>query len=110
MTAPWPRFHSKTGLVFAAAMLLGAFVPALAEDDDPKPTVRIGNSTLEPVDWQKLDGWAQDDHAAAFATFMASCKAILRASATSRPERPVFRGLHQACTEATQATISTAQE
>lgn len=30
----------------------------------------------EPVEWSDLDGWAADDHAAAFATFLDSCTAL----------------------------------
>ena len=30
----------------------------------------------EPVEWSDLDGWADDDHAAAFATFLDSCTAV----------------------------------
>ncbi len=30
----------------------------------------------EPVQWSDLDGWAADDHAAAFATFLDSCTAL----------------------------------
>jgi membrane-bound lytic murein transglycosylase A len=39
------------------------------------------NAALEPVNWSDLDGWAGDDHASAFATFYASCRPIVRASA-----------------------------
>src|SRR6516162_7717360 len=41
----------------------------------------IPNAALEPVGWGDLDGWASDDHAVAFATFNASCRAIVRAVA-----------------------------
>ena len=30
----------------------------------------------EPVEWSKLDGWASDDHATAFASFLDSCRAL----------------------------------
>ena len=103
MTADWPRIHRRTGWITAAAVtLLGLAAPAQAEDEK-RPNIRIGNSQLEPSDWLKLDGWAEDDHAAAFATFMTSCKAILRASPSARADRPVFRGLHEACQQAVEA-------
>ncbi len=41
----------------------------------------IPNAALEPVGWGDLDGWTSDDHAVAFATFHASCRAIVRAAA-----------------------------
>ncbi len=40
-----------------------------------------------PVQWSDLRGWTQDDHAAAFATFLASCGAVERAQA--KPEQSV---------------------
>jgi membrane-bound lytic murein transglycosylase A len=95
--------------VTAAALCFAA--PALAPaKDEKRPNVRIGSSQLEPADWAKLEGWAEDDHAAAFATFMTSCKAILRSTAGARPERPVFRGLHQACEAAVEAKPKDAKE
>jgi membrane-bound lytic murein transglycosylase A len=103
MTAGWPRSHRKAGLIAAtAAAVVGISEPAPAKSEK-RPVVKIGSSQFEPVDWQKLDGWAEDDHAAAFATFMASCKAILRSTPDARPDRPVFRGLHQACQAAVEA-------
>ena len=36
--------------------------------------LNIPDTQLEPVEWANLDGWPADDHAAAFATFLASCK------------------------------------
>ena len=79
MTAGWPLSHHKAKRVaVAAAMLLGLAAQAAAEEEQ-RPAVRIGSSQLEPADWAKLEGWAEDDHLAAFTTFMASCKPILRA-------------------------------
>lgn len=43
---------------------------------------------LEPVAWADLDGWTGDDHAQAFATFLASCKPILN---NTRPAPEVSR-------------------
>src|SRR6516165_2134962 len=68
----------------------------------------IPNAALEPVGWGDLDGWASDDHAVAFATFNASCYAIVRAvvfraeSATNHAADPrsVRAALEQVCTRA----------
>jgi membrane-bound lytic murein transglycosylase A len=49
--------------------------------DSPSGPLKIPNAALEPVSWSDLDGWAGDDHASAFATFYASCRPIVRASA-----------------------------
>ena len=110
MTAGWPRSHRKAGLFAATAAALIGLAASAPAKEAKRPVVKIGSSQLEPADWQKLDGWAEDDHAAAFATFMTSCKAILRATPDSRPERPVFRGLHQACEAAAEAKPKDAKE
>ncbi len=39
--------------------------PQCADSD-----VKIPNTQIEPVAWAEIDGWAEDDHAAAFATFL----------------------------------------
>jgi membrane-bound lytic murein transglycosylase A len=54
---------------------------AAATVDSPSGPLKIPNATLEPVNWSDLDGWAGDNHANAFATFYASCRPIVRASA-----------------------------
>ena len=40
--------------------------------------LRIPNSQIEPLAWHQIAGWTDDDHAAAFATFLVSCRPILR--------------------------------
>ena len=68
----------------------------------------IPNAALEPVGWGDLDGWKSDDHAIAFATFNASCRAIVRAvafraeSATNHAAdpQPVRTALEQVCIRA----------
>jgi membrane-bound lytic murein transglycosylase A len=73
--------------------------PANVSTHQPEP-LRFPNSALEPIDWNALDGWAADDHAAAFATFLASCRPLLR---TIRPEgeaRPMYFAMTQVCRRA----------
>src|SRR5499433_4436896 len=40
-------------------------------------SLKFPDAALEPSAWSQLDGWSADDHAAAYATFLASCRAIL---------------------------------
>jgi len=40
-------------------------------------SLKFREAWLEPADWSRLDGWTADDHAAGYATFLASCRAIL---------------------------------
>jgi peptidoglycan lytic transglycosylase A len=62
-----------------AAALVG---PACAEPG----SLKFRDAFLQPSDWSQLDGWTSDDHAAAYATFLASCRAILpqKPKATAR--------------------------
>ena len=55
-------------------------VAPMAADPGPGP-LKIPNAALEPAGWDDLDGWANDDHASAFATFYASCRPIVRSNA-----------------------------
>ena len=50
-------------------------------------TIKFPDSQYEPVEWSDLDGWAGDDHAAAFSTFLASCRVL-----TVTKQRPAGRG------------------
>lgn len=43
--------------------------------------LRFPDTQLEPVAFADLPGWADDDHAHAFATFLASCRPIVRSQA-----------------------------
>jgi membrane-bound lytic murein transglycosylase A len=71
----------------------------------------IPNAALEPIGWGDLDGWTSDDHAVAFATFNASCRAIVRAVAVraesetdhTADRRPVGAALEQVCVHAMRA-------
>jgi len=38
--------------------------------------IKFPDTQYEPVDWADLDGWNSDDHEAAFATYLASCRAL----------------------------------
>jgi membrane-bound lytic murein transglycosylase A len=68
----------------------------------PEP-LRLPNSALEPIEWNKLNGWRVDDHAAAFATFLTSCRPLLRASLPEGEKRPMYFALMQVCRQALAA-------
>jgi len=69
----------------------------------PNP-LKIPNSQIEPLAWHQIDGWMHDHHAEAFATFLASCKAILRSSAKTRASRPAaYNALYEVCGRAVAA-------
>jgi membrane-bound lytic murein transglycosylase A len=65
----WWRTLGAVLLVGSLASIVGA-APGRAAD-----VLKFANSQYEPVAWSDLDGWAGDDHRAAFAAFLASCRA-----------------------------------
>ena len=56
----------------------------------------------EPVEWTNLDGWAGDDHATAFASFLDSCRA-LKHRQTSREPTAMSDALRAVCERAVAA-------
>ncbi len=99
MTSVDWRCRLLNGLIGgAAAALLGAATPATAEGRNP---LKIPEAQYEPTTWAQMDGWADDDHDAAFATFLISCKAILRG--TPAAGRPMFSELYKVCEKAVVA-------
>src|SRR6516165_8287917 len=65
--------------------------------------LRVRDSALEPIDWNALDGWQADDHAAAFTAFLASCRPLLHTSVPEGQKRPMYLALSHACREAVAA-------
>ncbi len=69
--------------------------------------MRWADTRFEPVAWSEIDGWAADDHAAAFATFLVSCRP-LAAAKNPRETRPVYPALAEICRKARSAgTLNT---
>jgi hypothetical protein len=59
----------------SASLLEAHFIASFSTKDDAlvdlsSGGLRVPNGALEPVKLSELDGWAGDDHASAFATFM----------------------------------------
>jgi membrane-bound lytic murein transglycosylase A len=77
--------RTSVGRIAAATMwLIGALTLDVATldrargDDTTVDPLKIPDSQLEPLKWSDLDGWASDDHGAAFAAFQASCEPFNR--------------------------------
>jgi membrane-bound lytic murein transglycosylase A len=64
-------------LMGIAGVALSAQNPAHGQErqQDRQP-IKFPDTQYEPVDWADLDGWNSDDHEAAFATYLASCRAL----------------------------------
>jgi membrane-bound lytic murein transglycosylase A len=78
-----------------AVPAIAAAEPSIAQ---PYP-LQLSDSALEPIEWNSLRGWAADDHAAAFATFVSSCRALIRTNLQG-DKRPVYPALIRVCRQA----------
>ncbi len=60
---------------FIAIVLAGVGGLSAAYSGQQWP-IKFPDTQYEPVEWSDLDGWASDDHATAFASFLDSCRAL----------------------------------
>jgi membrane-bound lytic murein transglycosylase A len=70
-------------LLCLCALLIGLAGTVTTTQRAQADPIKFRDSQYEPVDWADIDGWASDDHAAAFSTFLASCRVI-----TTSKQRP----------------------
>jgi len=108
MTGHLRRRHASAGFRYGAALLTGLAVSivtgaAAASGQAAATALTHPETQYEPMAWADLPGWAQDDHPAALATFLASCEAVLRGRGSDRDRRPVFAALRGACADAVKA-------
>jgi membrane-bound lytic murein transglycosylase A len=75
---------------------------------NPQGPFRFPDTRFEPVAWRAIDGWAADDHAAAFKTFLASCRALTASARAARDTRPVYPALLDICRKARASGAQTA--
>ena len=87
-------------LLVLAAALLARPMTTRAEERAP---IKFPDTQYEPVDWTDLDGWDGDDHAAAFATFLASCRTLDSGQRRSRELPAIPAALKDICERARQA-------
>jgi membrane-bound lytic murein transglycosylase A len=88
-------------LLLVAICLSVAWIGTAAPGAELDP-IRFPDTQYEPVDWANLDGWANDDHATAFAAFLESCRA-LNASRQSAEPVAITDALKTVCTRAIAA-------
>src|SRR5262245_13522913 len=91
------RIISKSAAVVGLGLL--AALPIEARDVDP---LQAPDTQLEPITWSDIDGWANDDHAAAFGAFRISCNPFLARRAAADP-RPIHQALREVCRRAAAA-------
>ena len=85
-----PRFCIASGV---ALSLTGAAMTAHAAAG----AVRLPGAQVEALRFSDLNGWAGEDHAAAFQSFHKSCKVIRAGAASAREARPVTAALYEIC-------------
>jgi membrane-bound lytic murein transglycosylase A len=66
-------------------------------------TMKLRNAQAETLNFAVLEGWQDDDHAAAFDAFLKSCSAILQGTKAMRAARPVYGALFKVCERARDA-------
>ena len=104
MTSVRRRKYPRTGLVGSAALILiGIASAAMAAPAKQRNPMKLPDTQYEATTWAGIDGWADDDHDAAFAAFVKSCKAVLRVGI--RDARPVYAALYQVCLKAAAAKL-----
>jgi membrane-bound lytic murein transglycosylase A len=82
-------------------LLVGQSPAVRAAETEP---IKFPDTQYEPVEWADVDGWANDDHAVAFSTFLASCRVLATTRQRSgRDAGPVGDALKDVCMRALAA-------
>jgi membrane-bound lytic murein transglycosylase A len=87
---------------FQFGLALGLIVAASAST--AAGAMNFKNAKVEPLEFSALSGWKDDDHAAAFQTYLKSCNAIRHGTKAMRKARPIYGGLYNACQQALMLT------
>jgi membrane-bound lytic murein transglycosylase A len=95
---PQPNLHASPAVETKPGLVLRP----VTSTRFPEGPLKINDAALEPAAWSELDGWTGDDHASAFATFQASCRPMVRTTATA-DARPVRAALRAVCGRALAA-------
>jgi membrane-bound lytic murein transglycosylase A len=83
------------------AGLCGVAGGAFAQTGGP---IQFPDTQYEPVDWSAMDGWANDDHAAAFAAFLGSCRTLdSKRRISARESTAMSIALREICEQAREA-------
>ncbi|MGB6651487.1 MAG: MltA domain-containing protein [Xanthobacteraceae bacterium] len=98
----WPRSASCPGLRLIV-LLIGIFGTPLTAHAQDRAPIEFPNTQYEPVDWSDLEGWTSDDHAAAFAAFLTSCRTLGAKHRHERDLTAIPSALRDICELARQA-------
>ncbi len=89
------------GAVFGVAVAAMISGPALARE----VSMKLRHAHVEALTFADLNGWLDDDQAAAFAAFRKSCNAILNGDKPRRAARPMYAGLYRVCAQAAELDV-----
>jgi membrane-bound lytic murein transglycosylase A len=88
-------------LTLGAALGLLLWRPEAVPPPSPREAIVLEQGArLVPVAFSELDGWAQDDHDAAFAAFLRSCRRLAARAPELRAGTPASGDLAAACAAA----------
>jgi membrane-bound lytic murein transglycosylase A len=88
-------------VIAVLAGLCGVAGGAFAQTGGP---IQFPDTQYEPVDWSAMDGWANDDHAAAFAAFLGSCRTLdSKRRISARELTAMSIALREICEQAREA-------
>jgi membrane-bound lytic murein transglycosylase A len=82
--------------LFAAACVGMALMSSAAQSGEDEP-IKFPDTQYEPVSYADLDGWADDDHATAFAAFLDSCRALNPSRRPAPEAGPIAEALKAVC-------------
>jgi membrane-bound lytic murein transglycosylase A len=85
-----------------AALTLCAMIATGAKAAPHEVPLKLRKAQAAPVTFAELNGWKDDDHALAYASFQKSCGAILNGSKAMRRARPVYGALFTVCERASK--------
>ena len=91
------------GIVLRSSCIVGFCFWLIAAPSDPAVALNLRNARIEPLSFSTLAGWADDDHAVAFDTFLKSCRAIVNGTRAMRSARPFYGALFKVCERAVAA-------
>ena len=84
-------------------VFVGFAAMATAARGAEREPIKLPDTQYEPVSWAALDGWAGDDHAAAFAAFLAGCRALNGDGQPGREAALITDALKAVCARAVAA-------
>ena len=88
-------------VIAVLAGLCGVASAAFGQSSGP---IQFPDTQYEPVDWSDMDGWQSDDHAAAFAAFLGSCRTLdSKRRLSARESTAMSIALREICEQAREA-------